>query len=251
MPAGFAKPFEIRTENVAPPEKVGGNAFGGFIPYLLILLSFTGVIYPAIDLMAGEKERGTLETLLCSPAGRLEIVLGKFLLVLAVSLTTVACSLVSMAVTVLAGGLALIGSAGVVREIAAGAAGTSSLPLIDPVGLAGVVVMVLPLTVLFAAAALAISLFARTQKEAQTYLAPLVAVVLLPAVAGLLPGVELTAGLALVPVLNVALVCKELVSGEWPWGQLALIFGSTCVYAGAALGACVRMFGREGVLFRT
>ena len=251
LPAGFAKPFDIRTENVAPPEKVGGNAFGGFIPYLLILLSFTGVIYPAIDLMAGEKERGTLETLLCSPAGRLEIVLGKFLLVLAVSLTTVACSLFSMALTMLAGGLALVGSAGVARELAAGAAGTSNLPLIDPWGLAGVVVLVVPLAVLFAAAALAISLFARTQKEAQTYLAPLVAVVILPAVAGLLPGVELNATLALVPVLNVALACKELVSGEWPWGQLALIFGSTCVYAGAALAACVRMFGRESVLFRT
>jgi sodium transport system permease protein len=251
LPAGFAKPFEIRTENAAPPEKVGGNAFGGFIPYLLILLSFTGVIYPAIDLMAGEKERGTLETLLCSPAGRLEIVLGKFLLVLTVSLTTVACSLISMAVTVLAGGLAVMGAGGVAREIAAGAAGTSSLPMIDPLGLAGVVVLVVPLAVLFAAAALAISLYARTQKEAQTYLAPLVAVVLLPAVAGVLPGVELNATLALVPVLNVALACKELVSGEWPWGQLALIFGSTCVYAGAALAACVWLFGREWVLFRT
>lgn len=251
LPAGFARPFEIRTENVAPPEKVGGNAFGGFIPYLLILLSFTGVIYPAIDLMAGEKERGTLETLLCCPAGRLDLVLGKFLLVLTVSLTTVACSLISMAVTVLAGGLALVGSAGVARELAAGAAGTSSLPVIDPLGLAGVVVLVVPLAVLFAALALAISLFARTQKEAQTYLAPLVAVVLLPAVAGVLPGVELNATLALVPVLNVTLACKELVSGVWPWGWLALIFGSTCVYAGAALAACVRMFGREGVLFRT
>jgi len=123
--------------------------------------------------------------------------------------------------------------------------------VIDPLGLAGVVVLVVPLAVLFAALALAISLFARTQKEAQTYLAPLVAVVLLPAVAGVLPGVELNATLALVPVLNVTLACKELVSGVWPWGWLALIFGSTCVYAGAALAACVRMFGRESVLFRT
>jgi sodium transport system permease protein len=251
LPSGFARPFEIRTENVAPPEKVGGNTFGGFIPYLLILLSFTGVIYPAIDLMAGEKERGTLETLLCSPAARIDLVLGKFLLVLTVSLTTVACSLISMALTVLVGGLALIGSGGVARELAAGAAGTSNLPMIDPLGLLGVVVLVLPLTVLFAATALTISLFARTQKEAQTYLAPLVAVVILPAVAGLLPGVELNATLALVPVLNVALACKALVSGEWPWMQLALIFGSTCVYAGAALRACVWMFGRERVLFRT
>lgn len=251
LPSAFARPFEIRSENVAPPEKVGGNSFGGFIPYLLILLSFTGVIYPAIDLMAGEKERGTLETLLCSPAARLDLVLGKFLLVLTVSLTTVACSLVSMAVSLLAGGLALMGTGGVAKALAEGAAGTSSLPLIDPLGLAGTVVLVLPLAVLFAALALAISLFARTQKEAQTYLAPLVAVVLLPAVAGVLPGIELNATLALVPVLNVALACKELVSGEWPWAQLAIIFGSTCAYAGAALALCVRMFSRESVLFRS
>lgn len=253
LPEGFAKPFEIRTENVAPPEKVGGNTFGGFIPYLLILLSFTGVIYPAIDLMAGEKERGTLETLLCSPAARLDLVLGKFLLVLTVSLTTVACSLASMAVSLVIGGVALVGSSRLAAELArAGSSeGGGTLPLLDPLGLAGVVVLVLPLTVLFAALALMISLFARTQKEAQTYLAPLVAVVILPAIAGVLPGMELNATLALVPVLNVALACKELVSGVWSWGWLALIFGSTCVYAGAALAACVRMFGRESVLFRT
>jgi sodium transport system permease protein len=254
LPASFAKPFEIRSENVAPPEKVGGNSFGGFIPYILILLSFTGVIYPAIDLMAGEKERGTLEALLCSPAARIDLVLGKFLLVLTVSLTTVACSLASMGMSLLIGGLALLGSGGVADQLSrmGPAANTAdALPLLDPLGLAGVVVLVLPLTVLFAALALTISLFARTQKEAQTYLAPLVAVVILPAVAGLMPGVELNATFALVPVLNVALACKALVSGVWPWAQLGLIFGSTCVYAAAALGLCVRMFSRESVLFRT
>lgn len=245
LPANFARPFEIRTENVAPPEKVGGNAIGGIIPYLLILLSFSGVIYPAIDLMAGEKERGTLETLLCSPASRLDLVLGKFLLVLTASLTTVACSIMSMTLSLVAGGMALMGSG---RPAAGGGA---VLPMLDPWGLAGVVLLVLPLAVLFAAVALTISVFARTQKEAQTYLAPLVAVVILPAVAGVLPGVELSASLALVPVLNVTLACKELVSGVWPWGWLALIFGSTCVYAGAALAGCVWMFRRESVLFRS
>jgi len=251
LPTSFARPFEISTENVAPPEKVGGNAFGGFIPYLLILLCFTGVIYPAIDLTAGEKERGTLETLLCSPASRLDIVLGKFLLVLTVSLTTVACSLVSMTASLLVGGLAMIGSGRMAAQLSGANDGAAALPLLDPVGLVGVVVLVLPLAVLFAAGALTISLFARTQKEAQTYLAPLIAVVILPAVAGLLPGVELNATLALVPVLNVTLACKELVSGVWPWGQLALIFGSTCIYAATALAWCVRMFNRESVLFRT
>lgn len=234
LPAGFVRPFEVHTENVAPPEKVGGNAVGGFIPYLLILLCFTGVIYPSIDLMAGEKERGTLETLLCCPAARIDLVLGKFLLVLTVSLTTVACSLASMAVSLFAA-----------------RSGVGALPSLDPAGLVGVVVLVLPLAVLFAAVALTISLFARTQKEAQTYLGPLVAVVILPAVAGVLPGMELNSTLALVPVLNIALACKELVSGVWSWGPLALIFGSTCLYAVAALAWCVRMFNRETVLFRT
>lgn len=251
LPTGFARPFEIRAENVAPPEKVGGNAFGGFIPYLLILLSFTGVIYPAIDLMAGEKERGTLETLLSSPTARIDIVLGKFLLVLTVSLTTVACSLASMTASLLVGGIAMLGSGRMAAQLSGAAEAGTALPSLDPWGLAGVVVLVVPLAVLFAAVALAISLFARTQKEAQTYLAPLVAVAILPAIAGLLPGVELSTGLALVPVLNVALACKALVSGVWPWAQLALIFGSTCVYAGAALAGCVRMFGRESVLFRS
>lgn len=249
LPAGFARPFDIRAENVAPPEKVGGNAFGGFIPYVLILLSFTGVIYPATDLMAGEKERGTLETLLCTPTSRLALVLGKFLLVLTVSLTTVACTLFSMAVSLLAGGLMIVGSGGLAEQ-AGGAGGMATLPTLDPAGLVGVVVLVVPLAVLFAAVALTVSLFARTQKEAQTYLAPMMAVVILPAIAGLLPGVELSLGLSLVPVLNVVLACKALVSGVWPWAQLALIFGSTCVYAAAAFAWCVRMFNRESVLFR-
>jgi sodium transport system permease protein len=250
LPAGFVRPFEIRIENVAPSEKVGGSIFGGFIPYLLILLSFTGVIYPAIDLMAGEKERGTLETLLSCPTSRFDIVLGKFLLVLTVSLTTVVCSLFSLMGSLLVGGLAMLGSGRVTVQLSGAQAG-GALPSLDPLGLAGVVVLVLPLAVLFAAVALTVSLFARTQKEAQTYLAPMLAVVILPALAGMMPGVELGFGLALVPVLNVALACKELVSGVWSWGYLTLIFASTCLYAGAALAWCVRMFNRESVLFRS
>src|SRR5262249_27039085 len=85
--------------NVAPPEKVGGNVFGGLIPYLIVILCFTGAMYPAIDLTAGEKERGTMETLLCSPVNRLNIVLGKFFMVLTASVTTMLLSIVSMAVS--------------------------------------------------------------------------------------------------------------------------------------------------------
>jgi sodium transport system permease protein len=73
--------------------------------------------------------------------------------------------------------------------------------------------------------------------------------VIVPAVAAVIPGIELTAKLALVPILNVGLLCKELVTGTYHWQYIALIFGCTCVYAGIALFLAVKMFQRESVLF--
>jgi sodium transport system permease protein len=254
LPAGFVKPFELKTENVAPPEKVGGNVIGGIVPYLFILLCFTGALYPAMDLTAGEKERGTMETILCSPVARIDLVLGKFLMVLTASLATVAVALISMTLTFLAGGSLFAkfggGAAAAGRAGEAAAAGPT-LPSLDPLGLVAVLGMVLPVAVLFSALLLAISLFAKSFKEAQSYTSPLIIVIVLPAVIGMLPGVELNAKLALVPILNVSLASKELVSGVWNWPYLALIFGSTCVYAAAALAAAVKMFEREDVIFRT
>ena len=66
----------------------------------------------------------------------------------------------------------------------------------------------------------------------------------------MMPGIELNARLALIPILNVSLASKELVSGVWHWDYLALIFGSTCTYAAIALGLAVKMFNREDVIFR-
>lgn len=246
LPAGLTRPFEIVQENAAPPEKVGGNLFGGFIPYVIVVLCFTGAMYPAIDLTAGEKERGTIETLLCSPVDRTALVTGKFLTVLAASVATICSTMLSMGVCLLVAGSLLVGSG------AAGQAGPGALPLsLDPLGMLGVCVLVLPVAVLFSAVLLAVSLLARSHKEAQTYVSPMVIVIVLPAMIGMLPGVELDAKLACVPILNVALACKEMLSGVWHWGYLALIFGSTGAYAGAAMAAAVAMFKRESVLFRT
>ena len=96
-----------------------------------------------------------------------------------------------------------------------------------------------------------ISLFAKSYKEAQSYVTPMMMVVILPAVAAMLPGVELTSKLALVPILNMSLLCKELVTGTYHWNYIAIIFSSTCVYAATALFLAVKMFQREDVLFRS
>jgi sodium transport system permease protein len=248
LPASLIRPFKSVEENVAPPEKVGGNLFGGFVPYIIIILCFTGAMYPAMDLTAGEKERGTMETLLCSPVARVDIVLGKFLMVLTGSLGAMFCTLASLTGTLLAGTMVWGGG-----SAAAGAAAhhaPSVMPMIDPAGVLGVLAMILPVAVLFSALLFAIALFAKTYKEAQSYLAPGIFIVLMPAMVGMLPGIDLNMKLALVPILNLSLVCKEMLSGVWHWNYIALIFGSTCVYAGVALALAVRMFNRENVIFR-
>lgn len=241
------EPFRSEEKNVATPEKVGGNVLGGLIPYFIIILSLTGAAYPAIDLTAGEKERGTIETILASPVGRTELVLGKFLMVLTASVTTAVLSLASFSATFYFASRSFADSMG-----GGGRQGLKGLSfVISTKGVAAVFFMVLPLAVMFSAALLAIALLARSYKEAQSYIQPLVIVVILPAVAALLPGVELNPKLALVPILNVSLVSKEILTGNYPWRLILLIFLSSCVYALAALGVAVQAFKRESVLFRT
>ena len=249
LSSDLVKPFEIKRQNVAPPEKVGGNIIGGLVPYLIIILCFTGAMYPAIDLTAGEKERGTMETLLCSPVHRVNIVLGKFLMVMTASIATIVLTLVSTAVSIIIGGNMLAGGGGAAAAKSAGGGG-GFIPIIDPAGILGVFAMIAPVALFFAALLLTISLFAKSYKEAQSYVSPLIIVVIMPAMMGMLPGIELTAKTALIPILNVCLACKEMLSGVWHWNYLALIFGSTGLYAALAVFLCVKMFNREDVMFR-
>jgi sodium transport system permease protein len=245
VPASVLTPFHIKQDNVAPPEKVGGAAFGGIIGYMVILLCLTGGMYPAMDLTAGEKERGTMETILSSPISRLDLVLGKFSLVLTASLVTAALSVLSMGVSFW--GMQQLKAFDVTKNPdAAGMQLHIGFPAVLSVFL-----MALPLAVLFSAGLITISLFAKSYKEAQSYVSPLMILVIVPAVAAMLPGIELTAKLALIPILNVSLLCKELVTGTYHWNFIALIFLSTCVYAAAALFLAVKMFQREDVLFRS
>jgi sodium transport system permease protein len=242
LPASLVRPFEIDEMNVAPPEKVGGAILGGLVPYFVILLCLTGAMYPAMDLTAGEKERGTIETILCSPVSRTHLVLGKFLMVLTASVATAVLSISSMSASFLY-------AKGMVTALASERRAALQVT-INPKAVVAVFCMVLPLAMLFSAALLTIALFAKSYKEAQSYISPLMIVVILPAVVGLLPGVELNARLALIPILNTSLVCKEIVTGTYHWKFIALIFASSCVYVALALAVAVKLFQREDVLFR-
>jgi sodium transport system permease protein len=240
LPVSLMKPFDIDQQNVVSEEKVAGESYGGLITYLVILMCMTGAMYPAMDLTAGEKERGTMETILSSPIDRTHLVFGKFLVVLTASLITAMLSAISMG-----------GSFAILSNFAQQQSMGEGFPMLTmhPRTVLAVFVMALPVAVLFSAVLMTISLFAKTFKEAQSYLTPMTFVVIIPAIAAVLPGIELTSKLALVPILNVSLLCKELVTGTYHWNYIALIFFCTSVYAGAALFLAVKMFQRESVLF--
>lgn len=239
LSAALLKPFTTERKNVASAEKVTGNILGLILPYFIIILCLTGALYPAIDLTAGEKERGTIETILASPISRAELVGGKFLVVLTAALVTTALSILSLAVTVL-------GGAGLIQQIS-----SKLVVAVSGKAAAAVFFLILPLAFVFSAVLLAVALAARNYREAQTYTMPLMFIVILPAMASFIPGVELNARLALVPILNISLVAKEIFAGNYPWPLIGLIFGSTCVYAVIALFFAYRQFQKEAVLFRT
>ncbi|HTV43269.1 MAG TPA: ABC transporter permease [Candidatus Sulfotelmatobacter sp.] len=243
IPVEILKPFAIQQENVAPPAMVAGSLLGGLLPYLIIVMCFMGAMYPAIDVTVGEKERGTMETILRCPVARINLALGKFLAVFTISIATVILALSSMC-----------GTFEVARRVMAQSLPPrliESVSTIDVAGLSGVFVLLLPVAIMLSALMLMIGLFSKSFREAQSYAGPLMVLLILPVIPAILPGMELTPKLALVPLMNVSLTCREMLEGIWHWNYILLIFGSACVYAAIALGATVWMFHREGVIFRS
>jgi len=231
-------PFTTEPVNVASEKKMSGLVFGGALGYVVILLMFTGAMYPAIDMTAGEKERRTLEAVLASPAGRNDIVLGKIAATATAAIITALLTLSSMAYSF---------------RFSPQAESTKEALQMTPPDLAALAlafVTVLPTAIVAASLMVAIALFAKSYKEGQSYLTPLVLLAAFPAVIGMLPGLELTPALALIPIFNVCQIVKEIFLGEFSRVAYAVAFASNLVYAGIAYWIASRMFNRESVLFR-
>jgi sodium transport system permease protein len=231
-------PVEINEFNLASDKEVFAGAVGRILPYMFIMFSIMGVMHPATDLAAGEKERGTLETLLTTPATRLQILFAKFLVVVTSGFVSGIVTMGSMYI-----GTQFLGkgSSEINKAIAS---------LLEPTTVVGVIALLLPLTVFFAAIALAISVYAKSFKEAQTLLAPMIMVAMLPILVSVLPGIELTAKTALIPILNVSLSIRAIIAGTAQPFHLVLVYGSLSVLALAGLFLCSKMFERESAVFR-
>lgn len=237
---GLLRPFAVNEQNLATAQQQQGHMIGMYLGYMLILMTLMGAFYPSVDMTAGEKERGTMETLLVSPASRADIVYGKFAAVMVIAITTAMLNLLSMGGT----GLYMMHFAG------KSAAQAVSQIAISPLSLILSLALIIPLAVTFAALFIAIAVSARNYKEGTSLLSPLMTVIILPAVVSFLPGMEMSPLLAMIPVTNVSLLIKEFMTGNYPWLYAAIAFASTSVLAVAALSWATSQFKQESVLFR-
>ena len=244
VPLAAAQPFELRPQDVAEEQQRHAAVWSKILPFILFIWALTGAFYPAVDLCAGEKERGTLETLLASPAQRREIVWGKLLTVITFSMTTALLNLGSMGIT----GKFILAQFQQLGSFSGGGA----LALPSASALLWLVLALIPISALFSALCLACAALARSTKEGQYYLMPLLLIVMPLMMLPLSPGVELTLGNSLIPVTGVVLLLRAMIEGQY-WEALPYIVpvcGITSMCVLLAIRWAQEQFERESVLFR-
>jgi sodium transport system permease protein len=246
LPEHLPTPINPTPIDLAAANQVSANVWSKLFPSLLVIMALTGAFYPAVDLGAGEKERGTMETLLICPATRTEIVLGKFLTVMMFSASTALLNLSSLGFT--GKYMASLASGGG----AASKFGDLSLPPFS--SLIWILVMLVPLASLFSALCLAFATFARSSKEGQYYLTPLLMVTMGLTVFCSSPAVDIEPFYSVIPVMGPALLLKGLLKATGPDMTLYMyaipVLLTSIGYSLLALWWAIDQFGREEVLFR-
>ena len=242
--AAIMDPPRVQQLDVSNAEMKRAIVWSKILPFVMLVWALTGAFYPAIDLCAGEKERGTLETLLCSPARRKEIVWGKLLTVMCFSIGTALLNLASMHTT-----------ASIVMTRFAGLGASDMVAAMGPLPLHSMgwlILLVIPISAMFSALALAVACLARSTKEGQYYLMPLLLVGMPLVMLPMIPGVLLSPGTSIVPITGAVLMSRALMDGEYTHALLHLPTVATVTVLCCLLAVrwAVRQFESENVMFR-
>ncbi len=239
IPIVAAQPFRMVDTDVAADVSRRAAVWSKILPFIVLVWALTGAFYPAVDLCAGEKERGTLETLLSIPAERSEIVWGKLLTVMTFSMSTSLLNLFSIGIT----------GALLTQVIPHGQMPIGPPPMISVVWLIPALV---PISALFSAVSLAIAAFARSSKEGQYYLLPVLMVTLPLMMLPILPATELDLGKSLIPVAGMMFLLRALIEGEYieALRYCVPVLGVTALCCLLAIRWAINQFNDESVLFR-
>ena len=237
-------PFDIERNNIASTEQSAGSILGMILPFMMIISLLMGTMYPAIDTTAGEKERGTLETLLTMPVKNHEIIMAKFLTVAIMGIISALLNLLSMGIMV----------AYLIRVVSLGSdtlgfdiSGFHVATFI-PASIV-TILAVFAFSLFISAVTMCVAAFARSYKEANNYITPVTLVVMMTAYIGFIPNVELSSGMAMVPVANICLLIKNLLLFKTDMGIVLIVLLSNVIYAGFAVLFLGRIYNSEEILF--
>lgn len=228
------RPTRTKTTNVKVKKSTIGSIAGGILPLFFVIFCFMGSMYPAIDLFTGEKERGTIETLMVLPVNRFQILIGKLLVIATAGIIS-----------------GLLNFLGIYLFMKL----NPDLPFISAIlnlkSAFWIIMMLIPLSTFFAGLLIPISIYAKSFKEAQSLIQPLLIVILVPVALGILPGFELNWKTALIPIMNISLASKSIVSGNYDWILISLVFISMFVFTGFGVLISKQWFSNEQNLFRS
>jgi sodium transport system permease protein len=229
--------FWIDTRNVATARDMGRFLLGLMLPFFLVLMLAIGAFYPAIDSTAGEREHSTWETAMTLATPRAGIVVAKYLYVATLSTAAGLLNLAAMTLSMKSILKPLLGdrSAGLSFGIP-----LSAIPVI----LLGTVLLALVVS----AAMMILASFARTFKEGQAMVSPFYVGLVIPLMFLVSPGLELTPKLALIPIVNVAMMFREAIAGTYNWPLIGLTLAAQAATIGALLWLATRILGQEDLL---
>ncbi len=237
LPADYVQPVSFIMNDKSTVEEVIGKYAGGILPYIFMAFCFMGCMLPAIDLFAGEKERGTIETLLVTPVNRVHVLVGKMIVVTSFGLLSATIALVG-----LVGSLYLMGDGGALTDAIA--------KIVTPQLVITLYLLLIPVAIFFAGIMIPVSVYARSFKEAQSILTPLNIAVIVPATLGFLPGLELTYTTAWIPIVNVVMATKAIIAGNAEMGPMIITFVSLLVLSALAVFVSFKQFGKESNVLR-
>ena len=240
----YVNPISINKEDLTTEEESAGSIFGAILALFFVMYVMTGSMYPAIDLGAGEKERGTMETLISTNISSVDIIIGKMLSVTTSAVLTATFSMLGFAIPLT---IMFLFYADSVNDYLFGLLSA----VVNPVAFIGVFILIIPLSVFMGAFLLTISVYAKTPKEAGLLLGNVLIIFIIPCYIPLInPGLELDFIGALIPCYNLALITNNLIAGTVDWFLYSVALVSTIVYSCIAIYISYIMFDDENVIFR-
>ncbi len=244
------EPFRLETKDASREQERAAGLFAFLIPYFLVLFIQMGGMPVAVDATAGEKEKGTLEALLAAPVPLIQILLGKGLAVFVMSLLSTLAALTGL---LLGGAVFRNLFAAQLRAVQDGEnpAQLGGALALDPLGYLSMLLTGVLFALLIIAIMISLGLYARSFKEAQSYMSPLMLVMIIPILfLQFSDFLKLQDWYFTLPFINVVLALDALVKGSATALQLVITWLSTLLFAGMALYLAYRNFQREDVVFR-